>query len=264
MYSALTLTLKYVAYLFGSSNGKGHGIHSPFVFEFVQKVLNDKTKYSEYAEVDRVRRKLLSDNTPVPLEDYGAGSRALPSSRSISEIVRHSAKSAKYGALLFRIVKFYRPHYVLELGTSLGISTAYLALADNTAVVVTGEGNYAVASHARENLETLRLTNVRIITGNFDNTLPEMVSAIPHVDLAFIDANHRKKPTIGYFNELLKKVTSNSIVIFDDIHWSRGMEQAWREIKGHPSVMLTIDIFFFGIIFFRPEFKVKQHFTIRF
>jgi predicted O-methyltransferase YrrM len=264
MYSPLTLTLKYVAYLIGSSNGKGHGIHSPFVFEFVQKVLNDRSEYPEYADVERLRKRLLTDNTPIPMEDYGAGSRLAPSSLSISEIVRHIAKSPKYGALLYRIVRFYKPHYVLELGTSLGISTAYLASADKTSVVVTGEGNYAVASHAKENFAALGLTNVRIITGNFDNTLPEMVSAIPHVDLAFIDANHRKKPTITYFNELLKKVAPNSIVIFDDIHWSREMEQAWSEIKRHPSVMLTLDLFFFGIIFFRPEFKVKQHFTIRF
>jgi predicted O-methyltransferase YrrM len=91
-----------------------------------------------------------------------------------------------------------------------------------------------------------------------------MVSAIPQVDLAFIDANHRKKPTLTYFNELLKKITGNAIIIFDDIHWSAGMEAAWNEIKQHPSVMLTVDLFYFGIIFFRPEFKVKQHFRIRF
>lgn len=264
MYSPLTLALKYVAYLFSSSNGKGHGIHSPFVFEFVQKVLNDRATYPEYSQVENLRKKLLLDNTPVPMEDYGAGSRASPASRSISQIVRHAAKSPRYAALLYRIVKFYHPHYVIELGTSLGISTSYLAFGDKTAVIISGEGNYAVASHAKENFESLNLKNVRIITGSFDNTLPEMVSALPHVDLAFIDANHRKKPTIAYFNELLKKITSNSIVIFDDIHWSSGMEQAWTEIKNHPSVMLTIDLFFFGIIFFRPEFKVKQHFTIRF
>ena len=130
--------------------------------------------------------------------------------------------------------------------------------------MVTGEGNYAVASIARSNLESVGLTNVRIITGNFDNTLPEMVSALPRIDLAFIDANHRKKPTLTYFSELLKNISDSSVIIFDDIHWSAGMEDAWNEIKKHPSVMLTIDLFFFGLVFFRPEFKVKQHFRIRF
>lgn len=264
MFSPLTLSIKYLDYWLHSSNRKGHGTHSPFVFEFLQKVLNDKTAYPAYDETERLRKKLLADNTPVPLEDYGAGSKAGPGSKSVAQITRHGAKSPKYAQLLFRIARYYRPHYIIELGTSLGISTAYLALADRTSVMVTGEGNYAVASIAKSNFESVGLTNVRIITGNFDNTLPEMVSAIPQIDLAFIDANHRKKPTLAYFNELLKKTTASSIIIFDDIHWSDGMEGAWSEIKDHPSVMLTIDLFFFGIIFFRPEFKVKQHFRIRF
>lgn len=264
MYSPPTLLLKYFRYRVNASNGKGHGVHSPFVFEFIEKVLNDATSYADYVQIEAMRRKLLASNMPVPIEEYGAGSVTGVGSRSVGHIAKHAAKSKKYGQLLYRIARFYRPHYILELGTSLGISTSYLASADRTSVVVSGEGNYAVASIAKNNFDELSLTNVRIITGNFDNTLPEMVSALPHIDLAFIDGNHRKKPTLNYFNEMLKKVTSGSIIIFDDIHWSAGMEQAWDEIKAHPSVMLTIDLFFLGIVFFRPEFKVKQHFTIRF
>lgn len=264
MYSPLTLARKYIGYRLAAANGKGHGIHSPFVFSFIQSVLNDKTAYPEYAVVELLRKKLLADKTPVPMEDYGAGSRRGVGSKSVAQIARVSAKSPKYAQLLFRIARYYQPHYILELGTSLGVSCAYLALADTSSVTVTGEGNYAVATIARNNFDGLGLTNVRIITGNFDNTLPEMVSAIPQIDLAFIDANHRKKPTLTYFNELLKKMSDRSIIIFDDIHWSAEMEEAWNEIKKHPSVMLTVDLFFVGIIFFRPEFKVKQHFRIRF
>ena len=129
---------------------------------------------------------------------------------------------------------------------------------------VTGEGNYAIASIAKENFDVAGLSNIRIITGNFDNTLPEMVARMPHVDLAFIDGNHRRQPTLNYFRELLTKTTSESIIIFDDIHWSRGMESAWNEIRQHPSVKLSIDLFFFGLVFFREEFKTRQHFRIRF
>ena len=264
MYSPLKQVLKYLNYRLTSSNGKGHGIHSPFVFSFIKDVLNDKTRYPEYKEIEELRRKLLADNTPVPLEDYGAGSFAGHGSRSVSTITSLAAKSPKYAALLFRIVKYYKPHYILELGTSLGISTAYLAAADKNSVVVSGEGNFVVASKAKNNLESLGLYNTRIVTGNFDNTLPEMVAAIPRVDLAFIDGNHREKPTVKYFHELLSKVSGSSVLIFDDIHWSEEMEAAWKYIKNHESVMLTIDLFFIGLVFVRPEFKVKQHFAIRF
>lgn len=264
MYSPFTLAIRYLDYWLCASSGKGHGIHSPFVFDFVQKVLNDKSAYPEYKEAERLRSRLLADNTPVPLEEYGAGSRTGPGSKSVAQITKHASKTPKYGQLLFRIVRYYRPYYIIELGTSLGISSSYLALANKSSFMVTGEGNYAVASIARSNFESVGLTNVRIVTGNFDNTLPEMVSAIPRVDLAFIDANHRKKPTLTYFGELLKNTSESSVFIFDDIHWSAEMEDAWSEIKVHPSVMLTIDLFFFGLVFFRSEFKVKQHFRIRF
>lgn len=258
------LALKYASYWITSSNGRGHGIHSPFVFEFVQKVLNDTTQYPEYKPVEQLRSRLEADPTPVPYEDYGAGSIDKSMSKSVSAIAKNSAKNAKYGQLLFRIARYYKPQYIVELGTSLGISTAYLGQADKTSVVVSGEGNYALASMAFNNMRSVGLHNVRIITGNFDNTLPQIVSGIPQVDLAFIDGNHRKQPTINYFNELLKRKAESSILIMDDIHWSEGMESAWETIKAHPSVMLTIDLFFIGIIFFRPEFKVKQHFRIRF
>lgn len=264
MYSSFKQALKYINYRLRASNGKGHGTHSPFVFSFIKDVLNDKTAYPQYVEIERLREKLLTDNTPVPVEDYGAGSIAALGSRSVATITANAAKSFKYAALLFRIARYYQPGYILELGTSFGISTAYLATADKKSVVVTGEGNFVVASMAKNNLGSLGLENVRVVIGNFDNTLPEMVGSLPHIDLAFIDGNHRKQPTINYFHSLLTRMSPSSIIIFDDIHWSAGMEGAWENIKGHESVMLTIDLFFIGIVVFRPEFKVKQHFTIRF
>jgi predicted O-methyltransferase YrrM len=264
MYSPLTLSVKYLKFRLSASNGRGHGIHSPFVFDFIRKVLNDETRYTEYEKIEQLREKLAGEKTPVPMEDYGAGSYSGRASRSVSSIVRSAAKSPKYGQLLFRVVKAYRPHYILELGTSMGISTAYLASADTSSVVVTGEGNHVVSEMAKNNFEWLGLDNIRIVTGNFDNTLPQMSGALPHIDLAFIDGNHKKEPTLSYFTQLLKKCNENSILIFDDIHWSEGMEDAWKAIKDHQSVMLTIDLFFIGIVFFRPEFKVKQHFSIRF
>ncbi|MBO9570741.1 MAG: class I SAM-dependent methyltransferase [Chitinophagaceae bacterium] len=264
MYSPYKKVLRYLGYRLRSSSGKGHGVHSPFVFSFITDVLNDKTQYPEYKQIENIRSKLLADNTPVPLEDYGAGSVAGLGSRSVSSITASAAKSPKFAALLFRIARHYRPHYILELGTSLGISTSYLASADKNAAIVSGEGNFVLASMAKSNFESLELHNIQIVTGNFDNTLPQMVRAIPHIDMAFIDGNHREKPTIKYFHELLSKVSPSSVIIFDDIHWSAEMEAAWRYIKNHASVMLSIDLFFMGIVFFRPEFKVKQHFSIRF
>ncbi len=264
MYSSLQQAFKYIYYRLRSANGKGHGIHSPFVFSFIKNVLNDKTVYPEYILIEQLRKKLLTDKTLVYGEDYGAGLYNSHGAKTVASIAAQSAKSAKYGALLFRIAKYYQPAYILELGTSLGISIAYLASANKNATVVSGEGNTGVAEKAKKNLESLNIYNTRIVTGNFDNTLPEMLSSLPHVDMAFVDGNHREEPTTRYFHELMPRMSSNAVIVFDDIHWSKGMENAWKYISSHPSVMLSVDLFFVGIIFISSDFKVKQHFTIRF
>jgi predicted O-methyltransferase YrrM len=166
--------------------------------------------------------------------------------------------------LLFRIVNCYQPQTILELGTSLGISTAYMAMANPQARMITAEGSAAIAAQAKRNFQSLQCNNIKQVTGNFDDTLPGILAANPQPDLAFIDGNHRYEPTVRYFNQLLPHLHTNSILIFDDIHWSKEMEQAWEAVKENQSVMLSIDLFFIGLVFFNDQFKVKQHFTIRF
>ncbi|MEP7320245.1 MAG: class I SAM-dependent methyltransferase [Panacibacter sp.] len=266
MYSRVQLALKYVRYWLTASNGKGHAIHSPFVFEFVTEVLNDDRYYYCYTTIEQLRENLKLNTTELVLEDYGAGSRVHASyNRKIGAIASSSLKPKKFAQLLFRMVNFYQPKNILELGTSLGITTSYLASADINIPVVTMEGAKAVASVARENFRKLQLGNIEIIEGNFDDTLPSVISRQNcSVDFAFIDGNHREEPTIRYFEQLLLNTNERSILVFDDIHWSSEMEAAWEYIKAHSSVTLTIDLFYIGIVFFRKEQKVKQHFCVRF
>lgn len=265
MYSPFKLAVKYLHYYLNASNSKGHGMHSPFVFEFITKVLNDKIKYPAYQQVEELRKQLLKDKSIVTIEDFGAGSKAGKNNkRSIASIVKNAAKPKKYGQLLYRIVRYYQPRNVLELGTSLGITTSYFSLAKPDAKLITMEGAAAIAATARQNFTTLNLQNIFIQEGNFDQTLASVISGPSSIDFAFIDGNHRREPTERYFNQLLQATHNNSILIFDDIHWSKEMEDAWGTIKQHPSVRCTIDLFFIGIVLFRQEFKEKQNFSVRF
>jgi predicted O-methyltransferase YrrM len=265
MYSKLQLTLKYFSYYLAASNGKGHGIHSPFVFDFIAKILNDKKEYTDYEKAESLRQNLLHDKSALVINDYGAGSSLSKSNlRSVGSIAKHAARSKKYGQLLYRIVKYYQPNTIIELGTSLGITTSYLSMAKPDSNLFTLEGATEIADAARKNFKTLELGNIKLIEGNFDYTLPSVLYHLSSVDFAFIDGNHRQEPTENYFHWLLAKTNNNSILIFDDIHWSLEMEQAWNHIKESPAVRCSIDLFFIGIIFFRPEFKEKQHFAIQF
>jgi predicted O-methyltransferase YrrM len=130
--------------------------------------------------------------------------------------------------------------------------------------VITCEGSPAVADAAMRNLSSLDLYNVHLRIGNFDDTLGGILSSLEKLDMVFIDGNHRMEPTLRYFHQMLPKFHEHSIVVFDDIHWSEEMEAAWQGIIEHPSVTCSIDLFFLGFVFFRRDFKVKQHFTIRF
>jgi len=265
MHSATRIALRYLRYYLTASNGKGHGVHSPFVFEFITNVLNDDRRYYCYNSIEHLRQQSLLDTTVIHIEDLGAGSRVHAfQERKISDIAASSLKSKKFAQLLFRIAYFYKTKTILELGTSLGITTAYLASANSNNKVITMEGSKAIANVARKNFEQLQIKNIEIAEGNFDDTLQSTLEKISSIDFAFIDGNHRKEPTIRYFEKLLTKTNASSILIFDDIHWSKEMEEAWIYIQSHASVTLSIDLFFIGIVFFRTEQKAKQHFTIRF
>ncbi|HXR82676.1 MAG TPA: class I SAM-dependent methyltransferase [Hanamia sp.] len=265
MYSAFELAKKYFRYFTKASNGKGHGVHSPFVFDFIIHVLNDKKKYDCYSKIESVREQLLSNNHTIEVEDFGAGSAVIPfKNRVIKDIAASSLKKKKYSQLLFRIAKYYRSKTIVELGTSFGITTSYLASANPDSKVVTFEGAGNIAKIAAQNFKDLDLANIELIEGNFEKSLSLINEKIEKADLLFIDGNHRKDPTLEYFNFFLTKSTNNSIFIFDDIHWSREMEDAWKLIQQHDSVTLTIDLFFIGLVFFSKDFKARQNFTIRF
>jgi predicted O-methyltransferase YrrM len=207
----------------------------------------------------------LNDQTVLTIEDFGAGSVVSKTNeRTVASIATNAAKPKKYGQLLYRIVKKYQPQTILELGTSLGITSSYLSLAKPDAQPVTLEGSSQIAKKATANFGILELKNIKLIEGNFDNTLPSAIHQLSSIDFAFIDGNHRQEPTERYFQQLLPYMKNDSILIFDDIHWSKEMEQAWNTIKNDNAVRCSIDLFFIGIIFFRQEFKEKQHFVIRF
>ena len=265
MYSTFQLAKKYLKYYLTASNGKGHGVHSPFVFDFITNVLRDKKTYDCYQTIEQQRSKLLTNTNTIEVEDFGAGSSVIKSNkRVVKDIAASSLKPKKFARLLFRMVQYYKPATVLELGTSLGITTCYMAKANEQAIIYTCEGSGAIAAIAKNSFANLQVNNIELTEGDFAKTLQPLLNKIGKIGFAFVDGNHRREPTVEYFTKLLNHSTPSTVLIFDDIHWSAEMEAAWKEIQGHPSVTLTIDLFFIGLVFINPDFIVKQHFTVRF
>ena len=241
-------------------------IHSPFVYELITKVFEDKQEYEAYDKVETIRKGLLSNNNPLEICDFGAGAKSHPYSTSIKKIkhiVKQTGQSPKYSQLLFRIIKYFKPKSILELGTSFGLSTIYQYLASPESKIITIEGCANTADKAQKNFNTLKLKNIKLVIGNFNTTLPKVLKKFDTLDYVFIDGNHRKEPTIKYFEQCLPLSNNNSVFVFDDIHWSKGMEEAWDHIKNNPKVSVSIDIFFIGFVFFKKELS-KQDFIIKF
>ncbi|WP_034257013.1 O-methyltransferase [Adhaeribacter aquaticus] len=239
-----------------------HGVHSPFVFDLYNQVICHDGEFEAYSKIEAIREELLQNETIISVTDFGAGSRSNSGpKRKIKEIALKSAKPTKYAQLLFRLVNYFQPSVIIELGTSLGLTTAYLAAARKKAKIYTLEGCPNLVKEAQQNFTKLQLSPIQVITGNIDHTLPEVINSTKSIDFVFFDGNHRYEPTMRYFHWCLEKSNENSVLVFDDIYWSEEMEKAWKEICQHPAVTISIDLFQIGLIFFRKK-QPKQHFTI--
>jgi len=255
---------KAFVYYLCSHHKKGHGIHSPFVFELITQVFRDKNKYPEYKVAKNIAHQLKTDSSIIETPLFGAKALNKIKSQKISSIAKKSSISVKYGQLLFRLVRYANAQNILELGTCLGVSTAYLALANEKAQIYTIEGSEPLLNIAREKLLNNNIKNVQLIAGTFEKQLQLCLAQIHSLDFVFIDGNHTYEATLNYFEILVQHSHSNTILVFDDINWSPQMAKAWEKIKSDARVTLTIDIFRMGIVFFRKEILVKQHFIIRF
>ncbi len=259
--SRLKLIQRYLRYF--SKADTLYQIHSPFVFSFAENVLEDEREYYAFQSVEKLRHYLLRNNTKLQLTDYGAGSLSgAQKSKSVKSIAKNAASQKWQCQTLFRLVNFIKPKTILEMGTSLGISTIYQSQAAMNAQMITLEGDPRIAELAKMHFEDFKIKNVELVEGEFKKTLLPALQKLKILDYVFIDGNHRLTPTLEYFETCLKFAHDDSVFIFDDIHWSEEMEQAWEQIKSHSRVKLSIDLFHMGIVFFRKEQREKEHFIL--
>ena len=251
----------YLQFLWHSKNE--HGVHSPFVFSLVTKCFYYKKNKPEYTLIKDYRNALLKNKNTIDVTDFGAGSRVFKSNkRQISRIAQTAGISSKRAELLFRITQYFQPKSILEIGTSLGLATSALALGNPKAKLTTLEGCHETSKIAKEQFQQFNFNTIESITSQFESFLNADNLYLKNYNLIYFDGNHSKEATLAYFEQLLPTINNETLWIFDDIHWSSAMEEAWEQIKEHPKVRVTIDTFQWGLVFFREE-QAKEHFTIR-
>ena len=257
LYSKLLSLLRFIL----NSKNK-HGIHSPFVFDLVTKCFNKKLIKNKLKEFNSYKKELILNNSKIEVTDLGAGSKIFSSNkRKISKIAKHAGISNKRAKLLLKLIQYFKPNNILEIGTSLGLSTSILSIANSSAKIITLEGCEQTAKVANEMFQKHNFKNIELVIGNFEATLPKVLKN-KIFDFIYFDGNHTKKGTLKYFELSLNSINNNSVLLFDDIHWNKEMEEAWEEIKNHPKVRVTIDTYQWGFVLFRKE-QQKEHFIIR-
>jgi predicted O-methyltransferase YrrM len=254
-------------FLWNSKNE--HGVHSPFVFDLLTKCFYDKEKYPEYTILKEYRNSLLQNKNFIEVTDFGAGSKVFKSNkRQISKIAQTAGISRKRAELLFRIVNYFQPTTILEIGTSLGLATSALSLGNKNGKIITLEGCPNTLNQCQLALLSSRaqsrdnFNNIEFLNAEFSTYLENSQLPASSFQLIYFDGNHSKKATLDYFELLLPTISNDSVWIFDDIYWSLEMAATWKIIKNHPKVKVTIDTFQWGIVFFRAE-QEKEHFIIR-
>ncbi len=257
-----TLTYRLMALLrFWAAAQTIHRVHSPLAFDWASAVLNDDRHYYAFDDIEALRHQIRTSPLSLEVDDYGAHPSPVRRRVPLRQLATRASSTALQGRWLFRTAQWARPERVLELGTCIGIGTAYLAAgAGSRAQVLSLEGCNACAQVARVHLEMLNLSEqVCIRSGPFVQTLPQALTTLGRLDLAFFDGHHRSTATLQYWEACLPYAHEKSIFIFDDVHHSADMTAAWRQIQSHPRVRLTIDCFELAFVFFDPAVRQRQH-----
>ncbi len=256
----LNRIIQYLLYLIRSIHL--HGIHSPFVFQIHQDLIKESIPFYIFDEIESVRAKLLLSDKAIKVRDLGASGKGdVLIEKKIKKIAKTSLKSPRDAQLLFRLVYQFKPSTILELGTSMGITTSYLAKANPKAKIISIEGSNSISKIAALNQSKLNIENIKLIVGDFKDHLPNAIQELKKLDFVFFDGNHQKEATLNYFEHCLTAAHEESIFVFDDIYWSKEMQEAWSAIKANPKVSISLDLYNMGIVFFKSN-QAKEHFTI--
>ncbi|MGD2033931.1 MAG: class I SAM-dependent methyltransferase [Bacteroidales bacterium] len=257
------ITNRYLYYVLKAGHRKGYGIHSPFIFEMVSNVLFDRSNYEDYAFFSRIRDHLGKSGSRIEVKEMGAPSyRFNKPERSVKELVRHSSVKHKYGKLLYRLVKYYKPSTIIEFGTSVGLSTVYLGKGNEQAQVSSVEGNSSLCDFARHILRENGILNVSVLNRRFDDALDGLLKDLVDPVLVFIDGDHRYEPTMHYYNCFAAAI-GEGIIVLDDIHWSEEMNKAWKRIIRDRNDQATLDLFSLGIVILKKQIT-PRHYIVRF
>lgn len=254
----MKIGLEYIKYRWKAK--KRHGIHSPFVYDLTDNCLKKSIDKKNQSQLNAVFEQLRNNQSEIIIQDFGVGSKKLSNVRKVSSIFNTSSSHGKYGSLLFKLSNHYKPNRILELGTSLGVGTAYLKLGHPASKITTLEACPGTWEVANSTFKKLELNEISSILTTFDEYLKKARNE--SFDLVFVDGHHDGKALLDYMDHLRRITHDQTIFVLDDIRWSSSMLDAWQNIIADKQYHVTLDFFRFGIVIRRPQ-QTKEHFLLK-
>ncbi|MBD3275445.1 MAG: class I SAM-dependent methyltransferase [Candidatus Marinimicrobia bacterium] len=244
-------------------------------YAFYKNFTDDEMQWIN--KIEEIRTNLNKSKEKIAKIDFGSGNPyqtriekpledGVKIYSTVGKISKNSSKPMSWAMVLFSLIRNTKPISCIELGTSVGISASYQSAAlelNGTGYLTTLEGDKNIARIAESTFKKLNLNNVNIRTGKFEDTLEETLTDHQPIDYVFVDGHHDEKATIQYFNQILNYANRDSILVFDDINWSKGMQSAWTSIYQDPRVKISVDLGAIGICMLNSSAK-KKHLILPF
>lgn len=254
----------WLDYLFAAKTV--HQVDSPFIFDFCKRVLEERAPVKNGKMIEAIRAQLSASRAGFDRLDYGTGAaRAMPvkARGRVDRFVRQSSIRPIHGTWLNRIVQFWQPATVLELGTAVGISGSYMMINHPDLKLKTIEGDPFLANLARETFKKLDLRAVEVLEGKFDSVLPAVLEKTGVIDMVYIDGHHSGDALLGYLKRIRPYLNpTHGLIVLDDIYWSPDMAMAWNNLKGASDWSLQLDLFQFGLLLNHPVLIQQQRMAL--
>lgn len=219
-----------------ANNGKGHGTHSPFVYSLITEVLNDERNFYAFADIEKCFYSEQSKNN-------------LPK---------------KYNELLFRMVNYYGAKSIVQFGLSNGLQTAYFTTANSNVSIICVEENNQLIKNLQQKLSKLPTSNYTIVNETLEDGINGFITANQKFDYIFLNELTQAADYQNLIEKLKQTANPSSIIVINGIHQLPHPKSIWQKFLKSEDVFIMVDIFQFGIIFYNPNFKQRQHFSIHF
>jgi len=232
---------------------KGFGVHSPFVYDLITNVIEEKSDFYAFSDISIAQLQLLQNEHVI---QYGRKRIA------VKEALKRFGITTKEGKFLFRLTNHYKPHTILSIGSSMGLAPLCLTRYNATVQCIILEYEQDIAEIAKQILNKEKNTALNIKIGAYHELLPESIVQLQRIDCVFIGKDVGVNDWDTVFEQCEPFIHDSTFFVLAGIRSSTDKQNYWMQYRQHPSVTIAVDLFDMGLLFFQPKLHKQVYKTI--